>query len=216
MCCVADEHLWFGNISVLEEASPLGAGEEEDGRHQVVAWKTSNGLCPTGIASCAESQLMATVLPAISCLSSGLTLMADVSVALLFRDYAQDHWGLVSNFNLFSQMYKRSFNFFFSSTGLLLPTHLPPLSSTHAQSCKPMDFSPPDSSVHGFFQARILEWVAISFSNLLTFIILWTCCLRVFQTGAVPSAPLHSSLPGKIIFKILWSQWKRNRETEAG
>ena len=54
--------------------------------------------------------------------------------------------------------------FFFSSTSLLLPTHLPPPSCTRAQSCNPMDFSPPDSSVHGFFQARILEWVAISFS----------------------------------------------------
>lgn len=114
MCCVPDEHLWFGNINVLEEASPLGAGEEENGRHQVVAWKTSNGLCPTGIASCAESQLTAAVLPVISCLSSGLTLMADVSVASLFRDYAQDHRGLVSNFNLFSQMYKRSFNVYYS------------------------------------------------------------------------------------------------------
>ena len=56
------------------------------------------------------------------------------------------------------------FLFFFSSTSLLLPTHLPTPSCTHAQSCNPMDFSPPDSSVHGFFQARILEWVAISFS----------------------------------------------------
>ena len=28
-----------------------------------------------------------------------------------------------------------------------------------------MDCSPPDSSVHGIFQARILEWVAISFSR---------------------------------------------------
>ena len=28
-----------------------------------------------------------------------------------------------------------------------------------------MDYSPPDSSVHGIFQARILEWVAISFSR---------------------------------------------------
>ena len=55
--------------------------------------------------------------------------------------------------------------FFFSSTSLLLPTHLPPPSCTHAQSCNPMDFSPPDSSVHGFFQARILEWGAISFSK---------------------------------------------------
>ena len=27
-----------------------------------------------------------------------------------------------------------------------------------------MDYSPPGSSVHGIFQARILEWVAISFS----------------------------------------------------
>ena len=29
----------------------------------------------------------------------------------------------------------------------------------------PMDCSLPGSSVHGIFQARILEWVAISFSN---------------------------------------------------
>ena len=28
-----------------------------------------------------------------------------------------------------------------------------------------MDGSPPDSSVHGLFQARVLEWVAIAFSN---------------------------------------------------
>ena len=31
--------------------------------------------------------------------------------------------------------------------------------------CDPMDCSPPSSSVHGIFQARILEWVAISFSR---------------------------------------------------
>ena len=29
--------------------------------------------------------------------------------------------------------------------------------------CEPMDCSLPGSSVHGTFQARILEWVAISF-----------------------------------------------------
>ena len=28
--------------------------------------------------------------------------------------------------------------------------------------CNPMDCSPPGSSVHGIFQARILKWVAIS------------------------------------------------------
>ena len=30
--------------------------------------------------------------------------------------------------------------------------------------CNPMDCSPPGSSVHGIFQARVLEWVAIAFS----------------------------------------------------
>ena len=31
--------------------------------------------------------------------------------------------------------------------------------------CDTMDCSPPGSSVHGILQARILEWVAISFSR---------------------------------------------------
>ena len=31
--------------------------------------------------------------------------------------------------------------------------------------CDPMDCSPPGSSVHGIFQARVLEWAAISFSR---------------------------------------------------
>ena len=38
-----------------------------------------------------------------------------------------------------------------------------------AQSCltlsDPMDCSPPGSSVHGIFQARVLEWGAIAFSR---------------------------------------------------
>ena len=31
--------------------------------------------------------------------------------------------------------------------------------------CNPMDCSLPGSSVHGIFQARVLEWVAISSSG---------------------------------------------------
>ena len=31
--------------------------------------------------------------------------------------------------------------------------------------CDPMDCSPPGFSVHGIFQARILEWFAVSFSR---------------------------------------------------
>ena len=30
--------------------------------------------------------------------------------------------------------------------------------------CNPMDCSPPGSSIHGVFQATVLEWVAIAFS----------------------------------------------------
>ena len=39
-----------------------------------------------------------------------------------------------------------------------------------AQSCPilsdPMDYSQPGSSIHGIFQARVLEWSAIAFSTL--------------------------------------------------
>ena len=41
--------------------------------------------------------------------------------------------------------------------------------SSVSQSCltlsDPMDCSLPGSSIHGIFQARVLEWVSISFSN---------------------------------------------------
>ena len=39
------------------------------------------------------------------------------------------------------------------------------LFSPSVDSCDSVDCSPPGSSVHGIFQARILEWVAISFSQ---------------------------------------------------
>ena len=42
-----------------------------------------------------------------------------------------------------------------------------------AQSCPtlsdPMDSSPPGSSIHGIFQARVLEWVATAFSKRLNY-----------------------------------------------
>ena len=41
--------------------------------------------------------------------------------------------------------------------------------SEDVQSCPtlshPMDCSPPGSSIHGIFQARVLEWIAIAFSD---------------------------------------------------
>ena len=38
----------------------------------------------------------------------------------------------------------------------------------------PMDCSPPGSSIHGIFQARILEWIAISFSRGFSWLKNWT------------------------------------------
>ena len=47
--------------------------------------------------------------------------------------------------------------------------HLKKEESEVAQSCPtlcdPMDSSLPRSSIHGIFQARVLEWIAISFSR---------------------------------------------------
>ena len=50
-----------------------------------------------------------------------------------------------------------------------------------AQSCPtpmdPMDCSLPGSSVHGIFQARVLEWVAIAFSAVLCSRSLFILCI---------------------------------------
>ena len=59
--------------------------------------------------------------------------------------------------------------------------------------CDPMDCSLPGSSIHGIFQARILEWVAISFSRRSSRPRDWTwisCivgrCFTVWATREVP------------------------------
>ena len=39
--------------------------------------------------------------------------------------------------------------------------------------CNPMNCSPPGSSIHGIFQARVLEWFAISFSRGSSWIVKW-------------------------------------------
>ena len=37
--------------------------------------------------------------------------------------------------------------------------------SVVSDSLQPVDYSPPNSSVHGIFQAKVLEWGAIAFSS---------------------------------------------------
>ena len=51
--------------------------------------------------------------------------------------------------------------------------------------CDPMDHSLPGSSVHGILQARILEWVAISFSNYIEVSFLYTHFLKRFYLKCI-------------------------------
>ena len=61
--------------------------------------------------------------------------------------------------------------------------------------CNPRDCSPLGSSVHGILQARILEWIAISFSRGSSHPRDWTrvsCTGRHWQADSLPAEP-----PGK-------------------
>ena len=59
--------------------------------------------------------------------------------------------------------------------------------------CDPIDGSPPGSSVPGILQARILEWVAISFSNA------WKWKVKVKSLSRALSDPMDCSLPGSSV-----------------
>ena len=62
--------------------------------------------------------------------------------------------------------------------------------------CDPIDGSPSGSSVPGIIQARILEWVAISFSNACVHAKLLQLCLTLCD-------PMDSSAPGSSVHRIL-------------
>ena len=63
--------------------------------------------------------------------------------------------------------------------------------------CNPMDCSPPDSSVHRILQARLLKWVAISFSRASSWPRDWTSisCVgrRILYHWAIREAPFFNS-----------------------
>ena len=65
--------------------------------------------------------------------------------------------------------------------------------------CDPIDGGPPGSSVPGILQARILEWVAISFSN---------ACMHTKSLQSCPTLcdPMDSSPPGSSVYGILQSR----------
>ena len=79
----------------------------------------------------------------------------------------------------------------------LLPCMKVKSESEVALSCptlrNPMDGSPPGSSVHGIFQARVLEWVAIAFSDYIA------CCCCCYVASVVSNSVrphrLHQAPP---------------------
>ena len=60
----------------------------------------------------------------------------------------------------------------------------------------PIDGNPPGSSAPGVLQARVLEWVAISFSNAYVHAKLLQSCLTLFD-------PMDSRPPGSSVHRIL-------------
>ena len=62
----------------------------------------------------------------------------------------------------------------------------------------PTDSSPPGSSVHGIFQARVLEWGAIAFSDTKT-----SMLLRSLQSCLTLCDPIDGSPPGSAVPEIL-------------
>ena len=72
--------------------------------------------------------------------------------------------------------------------------------------CDPMDSSPPGSSVHGIFQARTLEWVAISSSRGCsqsrdrTCISCVSCTAGRFLTVCTTRKALYTGLNNRIVF----------------
>ena len=71
-----------------------------------------------------------------------------------------------------------------------------------AQSCPtlndPMDCSPPGSSIHGIFQATVLEWGAIAFSELNV-----AAAAKSLQSCPTLCNPMDCSLPGFSVHGIL-------------
>ena len=62
--------------------------------------------------------------------------------------------------------------------------------------CDPIDGSPPGSSIPGILQARILEWVAIPFSNACMHAKSLQSCLTLYD-------PMDSCPPGSSVHRIL-------------
>ena len=80
-----------------------------------------------------------------------------------------------------------------------------------AQSCptlsNPMDCSPPGSSVHGIFQARVLEWGAIAFSSIVyRYCILYSLYIVKTQLLYLETKKFHVTYFIAIFSLLQWSE----------
>ena len=97
-------------------------------------------------------------------------------------------------------------------SGLPFPSPMHKSESEVAQSCPtlndPMDCGPPGSSIHGIFQARVLEWGAIAFSGNVPLVsLIFLKRSLVFPIPLFSSISLHWSLRKTFLslFVILWN-----------
>ena len=68
--------------------------------------------------------------------------------------------------------------------------------------CNPIDGSPPGSPVPGILQARILEWVAISFSNLFWLVVSNFHQLPVSEKKKVVHPHIYTFI--YVLHNVLW------------
>ena len=83
----------------------------------------------------------------------------DRATKLNWTELGATHMWLLVNSDCYCFLHWRVLSFLEGQTVKQLVTHL------CLTLCNPIDCGPPGSSVHGVLQARILEWVALSFSR---------------------------------------------------
>ena len=116
-------------------------GNKSYGGDHFVIYRNIKSLC------CAPRTIMLLLLSCISRVRLCATPQMAAQQAPLSLGFSrQEHW-----------------------SGLPFPSPMHASESEIAQLCptlsNPMDCSPPGSSIHGIFQARVLEWGAIAFSE---------------------------------------------------
>ena len=94
-------------------------------------------------------------------LTPGLVLLFINQQRNFQSDQVWENWTEISSKN-FAKCYHFLIAFF---KRVLLKKNVCEVAQSCQTLCYPMEYNPPGSSVHGIFQARILEWVAISFSR---------------------------------------------------